>query len=399
MVADHAPGLAAVEGPDREHVLRALVEVGEHRARDVGLQGLVHEVEQGMEGPVGVPEGEGGIVGESFGPADGLVVLAEATVRVLEEEGVLGGAVNAGIEGLTKDGIVARKFVFAQFLLPLRFSFGPDGVEVPALQFLQVQERPVRADGGNRHLHADLLAFDSLETHDGHQFPTPGLQAAAEAFGVVDDGLAVLQDAEVRDGGVEACCEVDVTVRVPAGYDLASDDRVLVQQAHRGPFAGPAERVVQVHGDPGFLGGRIGEAEHAAAGRGRHLCLRPIVREFHGIVAGGGPFPLMREAAAITAVGVLGLAGDGFYFAGAGNEEEIAQVRDARAAEVRQAESHDRGFAVLVSGRGIVIIIVGVRADLDAAEGHLRPRKYVPESVRPDERIDPVHQPVLRCRT
>ena len=56
VVANHAPGFSAVEGPVWEHVLGALVVVGEHRVRDVGLQGPVDEVHQGFEGPEGVPE-------------------------------------------------------------------------------------------------------------------------------------------------------------------------------------------------------------------------------------------------------------------------------------------------------------------------------------------------------
>ena len=103
MVAYHAPGLTSVEGPVGEHVFGALVEVGEHRVGDVGLQGTVDEVHQGFEGPERVPEGEGCDVGEAFSLSDGAVVLAETAVGVLEDEGMEHGAVDAGVEGLAED--------------------------------------------------------------------------------------------------------------------------------------------------------------------------------------------------------------------------------------------------------------------------------------------------------
>ena len=55
VVTYHAPGLAAVERPDGKHVLSALVVVLQHGVGEVGLEGFVHQVEQGMEGPVSIP--------------------------------------------------------------------------------------------------------------------------------------------------------------------------------------------------------------------------------------------------------------------------------------------------------------------------------------------------------
>ena len=55
VIADHAPGLAAVERPDREHLLGTFVEMGEHRVGDVCLKRLVDEVEKRVESPVSVP--------------------------------------------------------------------------------------------------------------------------------------------------------------------------------------------------------------------------------------------------------------------------------------------------------------------------------------------------------
>ena len=61
-----------------------------------------------------------------------------------------------------------------------------------------------------------------------------------------------------------------------------------------------------------------------------------------------------------------------------------------------EAEAHDGRLAVFVAGSDVVVIVVGVRADLNAAEGHLGAGIDISEPVSPHERIHPVNQPLLR---
>ena len=103
----------------------------------------------------------------------------------------------------------------------------------------------------------------------------------------------------------------------------------------------------------------------------------------------------MAEAGTVAAVGVFVRAGGRFQRAGARHKEKVSQVGDAGTAEVRKAESHDGGLVVFVAGRHVVVEIVGVGADLDAAEGNLRAGIDISEAVSADEGIDIVDQALL----
>ena len=398
VVADHAPGFAAVERPDGQHVLRALVEVLQHRVREVRLQGLVHEVQQGMEGAVGVPEGEGRIVRESLGLADGAVMPAEAPVDVLEQERMQGGAVHAGIEGfLGLLGAGGVQFVAGELRLPEGDRLGPDRVEVLPVDFREVFQGSVNARGRHGHMDADLLARGGRELHAGPEPGAPGLLGTAEAAGVIDDRLPVLEDQEVLDGPVEPGREMDMPVGIPALDGLAPHDRVFVQQPDRRPDALEAQGMVQVDHHEGGIAGGIGEPEHAAArGRG-HLRPGAVVAQLDGVIPRAGGFRVMAEPRPVARIRVLGGPGGPFHGSRPGNEQEIAQVRDARPAQVREAEAHDRGLRIFVARRDVVVVIVRVRTDLDAAERHLRAGIHVPEAGGPDEGIDMAHKVLRRC--
>ena len=96
----------------------------------------------------------------------------------------------------------------------------------------------------------------------------------------------------------------------------------------------------------------------------------------------------MAEAGPVPRIRILVGTGRRLDRTSPRNEQEVPEVRDARTAQVRQAEPHDRGLRVLVARRDIIVVIVGVRADLDAAERHLRPGIHVPETGGADKRID-----------
>ena len=76
------------------------------------------------------------------------------------------------------------------------------------------------------------------------------------------------------------------------------------------------------------------------------------------------------------------------YLAGARNKKEITEVRYAGAAEMREAEAEYGRLVVFVACGRIIIVVVGIRADLDAAERNLSARVAVTESVCADEWVE-----------
>ena len=155
--------------------------------------------------------------------------------------------------------------------------------------------------------------------------------------------------------------------------------------------------MVQVDHHEGGIAGGVRESEHAAA---RGSCqFRPgtVVAQFHGVVTRTGRFRAVAEAGPVARIRVLVGPGGRFGSPGPGDEQEVAEVRDARAAQVREAEAHDRGFRVLVARCDVVVVIIRVRTDLDAPERHLCSGIHVSEAGRSDERIDIPHQILCRC--
>ena len=59
---------------------------------------------------------------------------------------------------------------------------------------------------------------------------------------------------------------------------------------------------------------------------------------------------------------------------------------------MREAETLDERLGVLVPRRAVIVLVIAVRADLDPAERHLRPRVHVPEPVRPHENVHVIDQ-------
>ena len=138
MVAYHAPGLSAVEGPDWQHVLCALVVMLQHRVGKICLQRLVNQVQKRMEGPVSVPKREGRIVCKAICRGDVSVMGTEAAVNILEQEGMQGGAVNACVEGFLVFLAAFRgQFVAGQLCLPKCDCVAAYGFEVLAFQLFK----------------------------------------------------------------------------------------------------------------------------------------------------------------------------------------------------------------------------------------------------------------------
>src|SRR5690606_30791286 len=82
VVADHAPVYVCIVAPHGQHFVHALVVVFQHGAHHVRIALRLNDVEEGMQGAIGVPEGEGGVVGKTFGAVVQLIQPAVATVHV-----------------------------------------------------------------------------------------------------------------------------------------------------------------------------------------------------------------------------------------------------------------------------------------------------------------------------
>ena len=100
VIADHAPGLVALQRPDRQQMIDALVVMGQHRVDHVGVALGLNQGEQRMLGAIGVPERKDRVVGEALGAMDVLVEAAILPGHVLVEVRRRKGMVHGRVEGL-----------------------------------------------------------------------------------------------------------------------------------------------------------------------------------------------------------------------------------------------------------------------------------------------------------
>ena len=148
VVANHAPVLVGVVAPDGQHVLGALVEMRQHRPHHVGVAGGLHQVQQRVQGPVGVPERESGVVG-ALGAVDVLVEAPVLAIHVLVHGGAEKGVVEGRVEVLLVGFVRRLHHDATQLLLPLGLPGPLHGVEIPARCLgPQVGQRPGRTHPG-----------------------------------------------------------------------------------------------------------------------------------------------------------------------------------------------------------------------------------------------------------
>ncbi len=113
----------------------------------------------------------------------------------------------------------------------------------------------------------------------------------------------------------------------------------------------------------------------------------------HGIIAGARPFGVVAEALAIARAGLFGIAGIQLHLSNLRHDEDVAEVRMARARKMRVAETLDRRVVVAVA-RGMIVAVadlarrVGVGRQLDHAEGRRRAGEGVAFGAGADHRID-----------
>ena len=144
---------------------------------------------------------------------------------------------------------------------------------------------------------------------------------------------------------------------------------------------------------------REGIAVHARTRGGRKLGPHAAVVERDGIVAGRGALALVAETRTVAAVGIIRRARVELDIPYRRHHQNVAQIRMARAAEVRMAEAHDGLVAVAVARTilvGAFLILpahvvgdgVGVGAELHRTEGDACPGEGVAHAVGADEGVD-----------
>lgn len=130
VVADHAPGFQAVERPDGQDAVGALAARGEQGIDHVAAAlRRLHQGQQRMQGAVGVPEREGGIVGPATRLMHRIVRPAVLAIAVHEQGGAEQGVIQRGVEL----GALLRRALRIdrrQRLCPLRARIGAHAVEI-----------------------------------------------------------------------------------------------------------------------------------------------------------------------------------------------------------------------------------------------------------------------------
>ena len=77
MVANHAPVLVGIVAPDGQHVVDALVVVGQHGLDHVIVALGLDQVEEGVQGSICIPEGKDGVISETLRLVN---ILVQATI-------------------------------------------------------------------------------------------------------------------------------------------------------------------------------------------------------------------------------------------------------------------------------------------------------------------------------
>ena len=331
----------------------------------VGLPVAVQERHQRMGGPIGVPERPRG-VGRVVGVVHCAVGAAIVAVHVAEQRG--GGhrvekrrvedAQGRGLPGAGRCGGALDYRDPAQRRLPLGVGLVGHALEVPVAELgLQVGLRPCLAHGGDAHAQQQRTAVVG-KGHDGQR-----VALAAEGA----DGLR-------RLGHIE-----DLLVAGPSAREaMAADGRGVLPHGLATGEAVPADAALQVEPQVEAVGSRrTGVAMQASAHRGRQLHADAAL-EPHGVVA--------------RASLLVGMAEPGLCLAGLhhGQHADVAQVADARSAEVQMAEPHEHGVAVVVARTPVPPMRMLRGPQLHQSERHVGPNEHMAVATRSDERM---HQP------
>ena len=404
MVADHAPVFIAHVGPYGEQSVNTLLAVLEHRLYHVGIALRVQHVEERMQGPVGVPKREHGVVGEAFGLVDVVVEAAILSVHVHVDGGIDHRVIQRSVEHrLLVFGSISLND--SEFLVPFGLRFGQKLVEITTISLgMKVAQGAFGAGGGECDFH--LQTFWVFKSEISHDFAPRHLREvvfdvefapAAIVFGLLQLTIAI-----VGDGLVEADGKVGVVRSRPAVGDAITRQQGVVFHAEVGPeglAVVVVDTVLQVKNDAAILAFWIGITVDASVFRCCQLGFDAVILQKDFVIAWRGNLRFVAETRAVARIGVGLCARMKLDFSRDGHHQNIAQVRVPRAAEVGVAEADDGAVSVLIASAilinarlilsiNIVWHSVGVGAELHDAKRCTSPWECVPHAVRPDDGVD-----------
>ncbi len=164
MVADHTPVFVGIMAPYGQHMMHALVVMGQHRFDHVVVPFRLNDVEQGMQRPVGVPERENSVVGEFVGSMDILVQPTVAAVHIFvnyrAKHGMVQGRVKSDHAGISH----GFHLDFSQLFVPFFFGAGFCFFKIPVWYLrCEVFQSALRTYGRQSDFHAYLFPFLRIE--------------------------------------------------------------------------------------------------------------------------------------------------------------------------------------------------------------------------------------------
>ena len=308
-----------------------------------------------MGGAVGVPERERGVIGERavVHLAIGATVVA---IDIGEDRGRRHGVVEGGVEDASLREVGGLDGDPGQRLVPRLVGEGHLVAEVPSGQLgLAVGLGVVDADGRQSDLHQERLR------HIGG-----GDEPSAAVHRLNSDGLREL-------GGEEHLLIVG-----PSLGETVAGERGGGDALH--PVVGglvPPDALCEIEQEHGAVGvGAEGVTVEAGALRGGELHPHVGLLELHGVVAG--------------AHGLVGVVEEGTALLGAGHGQEgdVAEVADARAAEVLVAEADEDGVGGVVAGAPVPASCGLGGSELHVAEGHVGTEDHVAVAASADAWVD-----------
>ena len=406
MIAAHAPVLVAHVAPDGKHVVYALVAMGDHRPHHVGVALREEEIEERVLGTVGIPQREDRIVGKALGVVDVMVHTAVRAVDVHIYRWVDHRMVERRVE---HRALILRALDLksAHIVVPRLARRRRNLVEAASRSLrTQIRHSALRTYGRERNLHNKLTLAARVETEVCRDLAPRNLGEVAIHIETAPETVirhrCTILIAVVGNGLREGYGKIGIVGAGPAVGDAVTRNQSVALDTQRRPqdlavVVIDAVRKVQNHMSVRIL--REGIAVHARTRGRRQLGTHAAVVERDGIVARRGALALMAETRTVSAVGIIRRARVELDIPYRRHHQNVAQIRMARAAEVRMAEAHDGLVAVAVARTilvGAFLILpahvvgdgVGVGAELHRTEGDACPGEGVAHAVGADEGVD-----------
>ncbi len=374
VVADHAVGLVAGQLPHGQAA--ALLEARDHGGQEVARAPALHQGEQGVRGPVRVPEREHGVAVAPAHVGGEAVAAAVAPVHVAEQV----GGHEAVVDGRGQHGALvvgdALHLEGGEHRVPGVAGGGAGGREIEVHPLgLQVAPRAGGVHAGQGHLGHHLAAGEAEGQH--------GLGRAVGLIAGRGPGVGH------RERPRELGAEVHQLVLGPRARAAEALHGVVVHdgQAH-------VQQLValgQVDDQRGGVARREHVAVHPRARRGGELHLDAGIGQHRAVPAGGGLLVGLAEGGAVAVRGVVRVAAHQHGVAQEGHEQHVAVVAHAGAAEVGVAEAVDHGVVEMVAGAAVPAREPRVGAELHHAEGDRGAGEGVAVGAGADERVHAVH--------